>query len=69
MVNYNIINKTQLKNTRLDPEFYEKSLTELDETIENLGSISLKDLIAELTDYTANGSFAILCKGSVLVNE
>jgi type I restriction enzyme, S subunit len=60
MVNYNIIQKSELVSTRLDPEFYQKELTMLDYAIEQIGSVSFNELIHELTDYTANGSFANL---------
>lgn len=60
MSKWNIISSTNLANVRLDPEFYKKELTDMDDKIEQLGSFRLGDLIQELTDYTANGSFASL---------
>tara|TARA_B100000795_G_C22805779_1_gene444812 strand:- start:2819 stop:4213 length:1395 start_codon:yes stop_codon:yes gene_type:complete len=68
MINYNIISKTELISSRLDPEFYKKELTNLDKAIDKIGSISLRELISELTDYTANGSFASL-KANVKIRD
>lgn len=68
MAVWNTITKSKIQNYRLDSEFYKKELTILDDKIEIIGSMKLGDIIDELTDYTANGSFASL-KYNVTVSD